>query len=350
MKSPSAIVHAVCGSPRLDSCVEHIGSCWLCAGAMTRGESVDSWNGASFTGQNRVRLQLATHVCESCVFVTSRLSPVPGRPAKDGKKFGGNFRNYSSLWERGWESPIFAPERDSSGRIIGYNGPAGLSYVNASKADKDYVRSFLAREHGGVWFAALADSGQKHVIPWAPMNGPGRGGVVLFDEQLVQVPDSLALVDEMTLLLTAGATKEELGSGDYSARAWQMCGAMLRAFDETHGQHRGGGWFTLALWLAQRDEETVQARMAAEKETKSADRKRKGKAANPHDRGAPRAPRRVSGNAKRERAEALGPVADTNAERGANVRDPGGVGDDNSAQAPSGDTEGKQLSMFGRPR
>lgn len=324
--TPSAIVHAACGAPRVDSCVEHAGRCWLCAGEVTRGESVDSWNGASFTGQNRVRSPQSSHVCEACVFVCSRLSPVPGRPAKEGKRFGGNFRNYSSLWEE------------------------GIGYANASKGEKTRIREFLAREHRGPWFAALADSGQKHVIPWAPMNGPGRGGAVLFDEQLVQVPESIALIDTMTALLTAGATKEEIGSGDYSARAWQMCGALLRAFEETHGPHRGGAWFTLALWLAQRDEETVQARMAAEKETKSADRKRKGKAANAHDGGTPSATRRVPRNFQPEHSEALGHAAGKDAERSPDMCDSRGVGDDDRAQATDRDAEREQLTLFGGPR
>lgn len=318
----SAVIHAVCGSPRIDSCVEHVGRCWLCAGKMARGESVDSWNGASFTGQNRVRSPQSTHVCEACVFVCSRLSPVPGRPAKEGKKFGGNFRNYSHLWEE------------------------SVGYSNASKGEKPRIREFLARKHGGIWFAALADSGQKHVIPWAPMNGPGRGGMVLFDEQIVQVPESLALVEEMTALLTAGATKEEIGSGDYSARAWQMCGAALRAFESERGPHRGGAWHGLALWLAQRDEETVQARMAADKETKSAGRKKQRAAANSDGRGAARAARGVPANPERKRAEKLGPATEQNARSGADVRDPGGVGDNDRAQAPDRGDEPEQRTLF----
>lgn len=321
--SPSAIVHSVCGAPHLESCALHGGRCWLCVGQMTRGEPVDSWNGASFTGQNKVRMPNATHVCEACVFVTSRLSPVPGRPPKEGKTLGGNFRNYSHLWED------------------------GVGYANASKGEKTRIREFLARDHGGVWFAAIADSGQKHVIPWAPMNGPGRGGRVLFDEQLVDLPPSLALVDEMTALLTAGATKEEIGGGDYSARAWQLCGPALRAFEETSGPHRGGAWFTLALWLAQRDEETVQTRLAAEKEAKSAGRKVKGATANAHGRSAAGATRRVPGDAEPERAEALGPTANENADGSADMRDSGGVGDDDRAKAPSGNAARGQLKMFG---
>lgn len=327
--TPSSIIHAICGSPTCESCEQlpRPVRCWLCAGEMLRGEPVDSWNGASFTGQNRVRSPASTHVCEPCVFVCSRLSPVPGRPAKEGKKLGGNFRNYSHLWED------------------------GAGYANASKGEKHRVREFLSREHRGIWFAAIADSGQKHVIPWAPMNGPGRGGSVLFDEQIVSVPASLALMDEMTALLTMGATKEELGSGDYSPRAWQLCGDTLRTFDASHGMKRGGAWYVLALWLAQRDEETVQARLAAEKTEKEmkkrAGRKAKGTATNAHGRGAASAARGVPADEPGERAEALGPTSVPDAERVPDVRDAGGMGDDDRAKAPGGDAQRRQLALFG---
>lgn len=326
MKSPSTIIHEICGSPPSESCVPHVGACWLCASQMTRGEPVDSWNGASFTGQNRVRSPMSTHVCESCVFICSRLSPVPGRPAKEGKKFGGNFRNYSSMWED------------------------GRGYLNASKGEKPLIREFLARDHRGPWFGALADSGQKHVIPWAPMNGPGRGGSVLFDEQIVNVPQSMALVEEMTALLTMGSTKDELGSGDYTARAWQLCGPALRTFDEAHGAHRGGAWYGLALWLAQRDEETVQTRLAAEKETKAnakARRPAKRQAPNSNSGSGARASRGIPADPISEHAEELGHTTEPNERRGSDVLDSGGVGHGDRQEAPSRSAEYKQLTLLG---
>lgn len=319
--TPSQIVHACCGSPRVPSCEDAAGRCWLCAGSHMRGEPVESWSGASFTGQNRVRYPAGMHVCEGCVFVCSRLSPVPGRPPKEGKKLGGNFRNYSMLAEQ----------------------RGAWTLETASKGEKPRVLSFLSREHSGTWFAAVADSGQKHVIPWAPLNPPGRGGVVLFDEQLVQVPEDLALVQRMAGLLTAGATKAEIERGDYSARSWQLCGVALEDFERESGHERGGAWFALALWLAQRDEEAVQQRMDADKEQKRA---AKGKAKNPDRRDGTRTPRRVPADTERQRPQALGPVTEQDPGRGSNLRDPGGVGDAGRATASDRCSEQAQLSLF----
>lgn len=338
--NPSFLVWCAHGSPAYD-CELHEGRCWMCAGLMSRGMPVDKFNGASFTGQNKVRLPNATHVCEPCIFVCSRIAPVLGRPAKEGKKFGGSFRNYSHLWEEGWESPAFA--RDESGSPL---GPAGLGYVNASKGEKPAIRAFLSRHHEGAWFAAIADSGQKHVIPWAPMNHSGRGGRVLFDEQVVHVPGDQTLIDDMTALLTAGATKEEIGRGDFGPRAWQLAPELLARFEARHAGARHSSWFALALWLAQRDEDAVKARLEEEKRTKDAGRKAKRKASDT-DRGG------VASSAKRsprkpvcEPAKTLGHDPGEDAKRSANKRDSRGVGDGSGAKAPV--AKPQQLGLFSR--
>lgn len=316
--SATAILFALLEERPREDCEDASGLCWLCAAPLTRGQPVDTWNGASFTGQNRVRCPTATHVCEPCVWIASRISPVPGRPPKPGKKFGGNWRNYSHLYEQNWHAPALP---DGS-RVPGY--------INASKGEKPLIRAFLAGEHLAPWFAAIADSGQKHVLPWAPLNGPGTGGVVLFDEQFVRVPDDQSLVEEIATLLTAGATKDELGTGDYTPRAWQLCGAQsLLGFEARCGGERGGAWWSLALWLAQRNEEQVQRRLAAEKEAKHA-RRRKGKAKRPDGGVAVGATRRVSGDTAGERTEALGPAAHAAPERGEDQRDAGGTGDEHA--------------------
>lgn len=331
--TPASLIWTLHGSPRLD-CEPATGRCWVCAGPCERGQRVEDWSGTNFTGQNRVRCPMAAHVCEACVFVCSRTSPVLGRPAKEGKKLGGNFRNYSHLYERGWASPAF-----------GDGGPAGLGYVNASKGEKPAIRAFLAHEHAGTWFAAIADSGQKHVVPWAPLNAPGRAGRVLFDEQIVRVPDDQSLVSEMMVLLTAGATKEEIERGEYGARAWQLCGALLAAFERAHARERHGGWFALALWLAQRDEESVQRRIAAEKDERDARRKRERKAPNTDGRARAGGARGVPGEPARKRAQALGPDPGPTTGSGADDGHPRGVG--NEALSEPGPASAEQLGLFG---
>lgn len=179
--------------------------------------------------------------------------PCPKCDGSGGAKFGGNFRNYSHLWESGWESPGFG----DGGRASGY--------INASKGEKPAIRAFLERDHGGPWFAAIADSGQKHVLPFTPMNARGRAGYVLFDERTIAIPRSLVLVDALTEMLTSGITKDELDRGEYYVRTMRDSRPLVEAFEAKHGSARGSGWFTLALWLAQRDEAEHERRTEEKK-------------------------------------------------------------------------------------
>lgn len=152
-----------------------------------------------------------------------------------------------------------------------FDAGAVQPWVTASKGEKPVIRNFLQSQKRGAWFAAVADSGQKHVAPFAPVNPTGsRGGVILFEEAEIVVPGGgapgWAIVDATAALLTAGATKEEVGRGDYGPRSWQLCGPQVRAYEAAWGaRQRGSAWFSLALWLAQRDEAEVAERMEREK-------------------------------------------------------------------------------------
>lgn len=240
----------VLGRPQQDICsqVTQAVDCWICGGSWgDRCAPRDKAIGSNFTGQNRVKSPQSQWVCEPCVTVMSRTSPVPDRPPKEGKAFGGNYRNYSHGW---W--------RDTSGRI---------EYINASKGDKPKLLTWLRKPKPGQWWCTVADSGQKHMLPWAPINRSPTHGAVLFDDLTVMV-GGWALVDDMCEVLTAGATKEELQTGDYQAGSILRCRQQIIDFEARYGASRGGSWYSLCLWLAQRDEERVAARMAAEKEAK----------------------------------------------------------------------------------
>jgi len=328
-QSPSQIVHSACGSPPMEDCgpVDGAPPCWCCAGPTVRGCDRFAWATDTMTDQNQCRAPDSHVVCEACCFVRQRTSPVPGREPKEGKKAGGNFRNYSHLWssERG--------------------------YQNASKGEKPVILAFLRARHTSPWFAAVADSGQRHVLPYAPRNGPRSRGVVRFDDALVQLPDVAGwrIVDDLAALLTAGATKEEVSTGAYTSRAYTLARAELEAFERAYGHLRGGSWFALALWLSQRDEEAVAARLAAEKEEKKG---KNGKAKRTTTREAPQPDggvlARGEGSVPRDtagkRAQTLGATPEPSAVRGKAKRDSGRV-DDGSPARPASD-QPRQLGLF----
>jgi len=244
-------------------------------------------------------------------------------------KNGGSFRNYSHLWEDGY------------------------GYENASKGEKDRIRAFLCRDHQGYWFASIADTGQLHVLPFAQINGPGTSGVVEFDRVAVEVPADTSLVFDMCLLLTAGATKDEITSGDYGVNAWRRCEPAVRLFEGRHSRLRGGAWFALAIWLAQADKTEVERRLAAEKEARD-ERKRKNsrgkrKARKGGDRDVPgRAQQSVHKNERTQGTEALAAVPVRVAPEPDRGRDDRAVAGSDSRPAAdrSSAEQRQQLSLF----
>jgi len=306
------------GGAKVADAVEHAAEhCWVCAGSSVFGVPVERWLGSTFVGQSRVRSPSSAHVCASCVHVMA------GRPPD-------TMRMYSWLVDD---------------RCV----------LKFNKGNKPEMRAWLRAPKEGPWFAAIADSGQKHVIPWTPVNPPNtRRGAIMFEETLVTIPIDHAsgwtLVDRMTTLLTAGATKEEVERGEYGQGSYQRCAEEIRRFEENWSDKRRSPWFALALWLAQRDEETVAKRMEEEKAARAAKKeaqrdRRKGEGATPKRDGrrAARDPSGIPVDAARERAETLGAVAGQNESGGADVVGSGGVGDDDRKTAP---TVGAQCSLF----
>lgn len=326
MKSATQVLHAHKNSPAIDGCTDlEAFPCWLCGATSLRGMSVAEWLPKTFTAQNRARAPHSVSICEACIWATA------GKPPD-------TLRMCSHLFDGSYQAP--------------------------NKGGKAAMRAFLRARHAAPWFAAIADSGQKHVIPWAPVNPPGSRGRVMFEEQLVELGD-WAMLDELAELLTAGASKEDAARGDYSPFAWQRCAEQIRAFEERWGHLRGGAWFALVVFLAQRDEEAVAARQAAEKEAQKAAQKTKkpsppkkepkrGKArrddegtAQNEDRGrAARPARGVSRNAGVQPDEALGSARRPDASGSAHDGEPRRVGDEGLAGSAAPGAEREQLSLF----
>lgn len=304
--------------------------CAICGGPSSRGVPLGEFIGPTMTDQTSFRSPESAHACVCCAFVRARYSPVPGKPPAPGKKEGPRWSNFSHLY-------------DDRGHVV------------ASKAEKPTIMAFLREPKRGQWFAAIADSGQKHVLPYATVNPAGTTrGRVRFEERNLTLPDAAGwvIVDDLCALLTAGATKDEIERGDYTPRAWGMCRAQVEAFEARHGRLRGGDWFALALWLSQRNEAQVAARMTAEKDAKKSKKEAtsgsKRRAARTTEDGVGGDVARDPSGVPEERSEptqALGPATEPEPERSPASVDGGRVGDDAVPRASASNAE--QLGLFG---
>jgi len=231
--SASQILHEHAGSPSFDgaSSLPDGSRCWLCGAPAARGLESSRWQGANFTDQNKGRGLGSEHICEACAWACS-WTPPPGYPPQEPGKKGVNLRLFSHFWNEG-------------------------SYLYLKKDEKQRMLRWLVAEHEGRWFAAIADSGQKHTLPWTPVNycTPACRGLVWFEERVVQLPGrtGFAMVFDIAKLMARGVTKTEIETAGYAPKTIRSCVLALLEFENKWGSQRGGAWFSLAIWLAQKE-------------------------------------------------------------------------------------------------
>lgn len=245
LTSPSTVAWNAWGRPAMTGCATITGICRLCGARASSGRPFDAWAGPTFIFHHDCIQPGGAVACEPCIAAMSkRQFNLPGWDPKPGKRFGA----FPSSLSHGFDE--------------------GEGYWNASKGMKPRIAAFLASQKRGAWFLGVADSGQKHVLPFTPMNparrlvtGDGIGGFVRFETRTLTVPMTADRhIEAVCSLLTDGATKAEVETGHYSPRAWATLGAeRIRGFE---GQdwvraHRGGAWWSLLIWVSQRADETT---------------------------------------------------------------------------------------------
>lgn len=208
------------------------GKCRFC-GQASEGVAFEKWVKPKFTDFDK--LQGGEIACNACLFFFDEASVELAE--RMGKEKPQRMRNYSHFIVNGEWTPL-------------------------SKGNKARMRELLL---GDVFpeLAAIADSGQKHIVFRATRNpAGGKAGWVQFEEQrLYLIPndlrDLLAQVEE----LYTEFSKDEIESGDYAGHRilkfgmdrWLELENKIKAM-------RGKPIFSLALFLAQRsdDEERDQ--------------------------------------------------------------------------------------------
>ena len=202
------------------------GICRIC-GQPGEGQAFDEWVRPTFTDWDK--LQPGDILCDACAFWFEEQSQeLAGLTGKDKPQ---RMRNYSHFIKSGAWTPL-------------------------SKGDKARMRELLL-DPPFPELAAVADSGQKHIVFRAPRNPPGAlAGWVQFEEQAVFVePTELARLLAIVEALYLGFSKAEIGAGSYAQHRIQKFG--LAAWHDLESQirpERGRPILALALFLAQKQE------------------------------------------------------------------------------------------------
>jgi hypothetical protein len=248
MRAP-AILHAAAGHPpcRRDAHPAD-GRCYWCAAPVPYACRVQDVISDSFTDQDQALARSSPWLCVACTWAMT------GRPPD-------TLRLWSLAYvEDGRTWPANHP-----------SAPALGAQIHAqNKADPRAFRALLREPPTGRWVCSIADSGQIHTAPFAPVNvGRGRYGVRYERTTIYTTAAQYAELDDaIARLMAAGYTKQDIADQPFPSRL-TACGLDLwRREQRVIGPHRGSGLLDLVLFLARKDKETDDGRP----ETESSDR------------------------------------------------------------------------------
>jgi hypothetical protein len=210
--------------------------CRFC-GRQSEGQLFQEWCKDTFTDHDK--LKPGEIICNDCAFWFEELSPALA--AKVGKDKPQRMRNYSQFVVSGEWTPL-------------------------SKGDKPKMIALLLGESFPE-LAAIADSGQKHIVFRATRNPPGsKAGWVQFEEQRLWVePQELKLLIDT---IEAGLfifSKSEIESGKYLPhRIIQFGVVKWQEMESVLKPKRGSLLLKLAIFLSQKKEIETDGRITSD--------------------------------------------------------------------------------------
>lgn len=177
--------------------------CYLCGNHATKPLKLAD----SFTAHSAARVPTSSKMCDRCSWA------IPLRCFYSNEAKG----KWSKLFARNW-SWLFAGDKLISPIIEGEHteGKDTLPIVK-SLATRAEIREWLINPPQPPFTIAIAESGQKHILPWARSAESREVFPVQFELDTVYVncKDFIIALNNYEQLMTWGFSKTEIDSGDY---------------------------------------------------------------------------------------------------------------------------------------
>lgn len=185
------MVWELAGRPRREglAVTDTPGVCTMCGLDHDRTAPAKKWlEGKSFTDPSHLRSR-SGRVCEACAWAVT-----------------GKGMDQIRMWTILARADIELPASNSKARF------AGPHLHFTSRADMRAIVGTLAEPPEGAWMVCVAESGQKHVLPYAQVNhGTGRWQVRMDAATIHATPGEFRTVLAHTLhLRAAGHTADEI--------------------------------------------------------------------------------------------------------------------------------------------
>jgi hypothetical protein len=202
-------------------------NCYLCGNPGTKPLELK----ATFTGHNAARCPNSKHLCDRCAWV------LPLRCWY----FNPNKGKWSKLFSRNW-SWMFVGDSLISPVIQGEytEGNDTLAIVSNLPTRAD-IRGWLLNPPDPPFTIAIAESGQKHIIPWAQTAYSVNRFPVQFELDTVYIDREhfTALLHCYESLMLLGFSKTEIDSGEYRSDRLLRILSEWEPLEQKISLHRG---------------------------------------------------------------------------------------------------------------
>ena len=208
--------------------------CAMCGSVESRTAPTEKAVGGNFTDQYLLARPDSSRICEGCVWVCSGKPPATVR-----------------MWTVVARPDLPAPPSHPKAVF----GGAHVQYT--ARNDMRWVVSTLCDPPDGPWLVSVAESGQKHHVPYARVNhGAGRWAVRMDQADVVSTPAEFrAAFAHVVALRRAGFTTGEVENGAPSAVHLSVPGALdlWRAYGEPLAPLRRSPLLHLACFLPNKE-------------------------------------------------------------------------------------------------
>jgi hypothetical protein len=222
--------------------------CYLCGKPGSQPLSLKD----SFTAHSIAKCPDSKHLCDRCHWVIPLrcwyLNP--------------NKNAWGKLFSRNW-SWLFQGEKVISPIIAGDRGEGKDKLpIVSSLPTRAEIRGWLLNPPEPPFTIVVAESGQKHLVPFAPEAHSRDYFPILFEMDTLYISSGFrGILEQFEELMRLGFGKTEILTGEYRSETLKNCLEEWDKIESIISQQRGSRLFELVAHVAQKPEpkESVQA-------------------------------------------------------------------------------------------
>ena len=204
---------------------------------------VSDYLGEYFTDKSRARVPQSPYMCDFCAWAIKLRCWY----------FNLSKRAWSKLFARGWSSLLLG-DRLAAPTIAGEHTEKGITLpVVSNLPTRAQMRDWLLNPPEPPFTIAIAESGQKHILPWAQEGHSRDYYPVQFEMDCLWVDRAQfeALLGHYEALMGLGFSKTEITSGQYHSDRLMRAINAYNPHDAAVEPHRGSRLLALAGHVAQ---------------------------------------------------------------------------------------------------